>query len=1045
MRPYSLEIRAIFALTVCTILSILSPASAATVTWNANGATALQTDGAGAWLTANQWWNGTSNVTWSSGDDAIFGNGGTGDAVTLDSPTTIGSLTFNSFSDTYTIGTAGQAITLNNGITMNSGAGAATIISPITLGAAQSWTNNSSSLLTIGTGAVSNAGFLLTIGGSGNTTVSSAISGAGGLTKAGAGTLTLSGANSFTGQLTIAQGTLSIISINNVNTNGTLGNSALPVILGGSGTNGTLQFTGAAASNTKPFTMATGGGGVFEVTTSGLKLTLTGQITGSGNLIKTGSGILVLRNNNNNYSGQTIVNGGSIQIGTAYNVGETSVPGGYTNNPSSGSNIVLNGGSIDAISDFNRSLGTGPGQIQITGGISGFSKVERPAVNDRPNVTFGTADTLVTWGSSVFNPSVLLLNDFHADTALSFNNRLDLGGSNRTITVNNTTWGATINNVVSNASGTGGLIKQGDGTLRLIKQNTYNGPTEINQGTLIAHSTSALGNSSATNTLIFSGGTLRAGGAITSVAARGVTLSSSAIIDTNNFAVSIAGSMTGAGSLTKNGFGTLTLSGTNNYTGITQVNEGALHLTNATGAGTVAGGITVQNGAALELANSVAIGAEALTITGTGVSNAGALRNVASNTSSYAGAITLGAGGARINSDSSGALTLTGGVVTSLFNDVTFGGAGNSNVSTVAISGAGGLVKDGLGTLTLSGTNTYSGATTLTAGTLQISGLANGGLASNVGASSNAAANLILNGGTLRYTGAAVSTDRLFSLQASSTIDSSGTGAVNFTNTGAMGFNSGAAAKTLTLTGTNTGNNTIAAVIGDNTAATAITKTGIGTWVLAAANTYTGATTINAGKLLVHGSTAAGSAFTVNNGATLGGSGTINGTVTLMSGATLSPGASIESLGLGSSAWNGGSTVQIEFSTDGSTGAAGTAWDQININGTLDLTGATSSTPVILNLVSMVNANTAGALAVWDGNVNATWAGFVTTTGGFAGFSADKFSFLTSNFANTLNGTFSVSQNGNNLDLNYTATVIPEPKAALLGGLGILLMLRRRR
>jgi hypothetical protein len=165
-----------------------------------------------------------------------------------------------------------------------------------------------------------------------------------------------------------------------------------------------------------------------------------------------------------------------------------------------------------------------------------------------------------------------------------------------------------------------------------------------------------------------------------------------------------------------------------------------------------------------------------------------------------------------------------------------------------------------------------------------------------------------------------------------------------------------------------------------------------------------------------------------------------------MSGATLSPGASIESLGLGSSAWNGGSTVQIEFSTDGSTGVAGTEWDLLAITGTLDLTGASSSTPVILDLVSMVNATTAGALAVWDENVNATWTGFVTTTGGFAGFSADKFSFLTSNFANTLNGTFSVSQNGNNLDLNYmTNYVIPEPKAALLGGLGILLMLRRRR
>jgi hypothetical protein len=70
----------------------------------------------------------------------------------------------------------------------------------------------------------------------------------------------------------------------------------------------------------------------------------------------------------------------------------------------------------------------------------------------------------------------------------------------------------------------------------------------------------------------------------------------------------------------------------------------------------------------------------------------------------------------------------------------------------------------------------------------------------------------------------------------------------------------------------------------------------------------------------------------------------------------------------------------------------------------------------------------------------------VTTTGGITGFAADKFVFTTLNFLNTLNGTFNVSQDGNNLNLNYvTNYAIPEPKAALLGGIGLLLLLRRRR
>jgi len=145
-------------------------ATAATLTWDANGLRDGQPDGGGAWLDANQWWDGANNPSWTSGYDASFGLGGAGGAVTLGGPTTVGLLTMNAFTGTYTLGMAGQAITLNSGITVNSGAGDTTIVSPVTLGGAQSWLNSSTSLLTV-SGDVTNGGNLLTVGGTGNTTV----------------------------------------------------------------------------------------------------------------------------------------------------------------------------------------------------------------------------------------------------------------------------------------------------------------------------------------------------------------------------------------------------------------------------------------------------------------------------------------------------------------------------------------------------------------------------------------------------------------------------------------------------------------------------------------------------------------------------------------------------------------------------------------------------------------------------------------------------------------------------------------------------------
>jgi autotransporter-associated beta strand protein len=177
---------------------------------------------------------------------------------------------------------------------------------------------------------------------------------------------------------------------------------------------------------------------------------------------------------------------------------------------------------------------------------------------------------------------------------------------------------------------------------------------------------------------------------------------------------------TGSGTLTKDGSGKLTLSGSNNYTGLTTVSAGVLNVQNNTALGTTAAGVIVSaTNAALELQGGVVIGAEALTLNGTGLSSAGALRNVSGN-NEYGGAITLGSTGVRINSDAGVlSLTATNTVVGSGFG-LTIGGAGDVSVAGGIGTAAGTLTKDGTGTLTLRGVNTYTGVTTLSGGVLML-------------------------------------------------------------------------------------------------------------------------------------------------------------------------------------------------------------------------------------------------------------------------------------------------------------------------------------
>src|SRR5262249_25932154 len=160
-----------------------------------------------------------------------------------------------------------------------------------------------------------------------------------------------------------------------------------------------------------------------------------------------------------------------------------------------------------------------------------------------------------------------------------------------------------------------------------------------------------------------------------------------------------------------------------------------------------------------------------------------------------------------------------------------------------------------------------TGITTISGGILATGTLANGGTASGIGQSTNVASNLVLDGGTFRYTGGAISTDRLFSMTLNGgTLQQNGSGALTLTNTGSLGL-TGSGARTFTLDGTNTNANTLAAIIGDGGGATSLVKNGAGYWILTATNTYTGGTTINAGTLQINSPTTIIGNPTLNGGA----------------------------------------------------------------------------------------------------------------------------------------------------------------------------------
>ena len=201
--------------------------------------------------------------------------------------------------------------------------------------------------------------------------------------------------------------------------------------------------------------------------------------------------------------------------------------------------------------------------------------------------------------------------------------------------------------------------------------------------------------------------------------------------------------------LTKSGAGKWILSGANTFSDVTDITAGVLNIRNDDALGSHGNNYAdmtyVRSGAALQLQGGISVGAtgangETTFLYGTGVANDGAIRNI-SGDNTYNGWINLKSAATRINSDS-GTLYLPGnnnspisGNMGATNLSLTFGGAGNINVAARIHAYSDGiltLIKDGAGTLTLSGTNDYTGTTDVNQGTLLVTGTHTGGAAYTV-------------------------------------------------------------------------------------------------------------------------------------------------------------------------------------------------------------------------------------------------------------------------------------------------------------------------
>ncbi|YBV98453.1 autotransporter-associated beta strand repeat-containing protein [Phyllobacteriaceae bacterium JZ32] len=597
-------------------------------------------------------------------------------------------------------------------------------------------------------------------------TLDNVISGGGKVSQVGSGTTTLTGNNSYSGGTEIKDGIL------NVSSDANLGDASGGVAIDG----GTLQF-GASFDSARAVTLGAGNSTIDTMTNSN---TLSGAISGPGALTKIGTGTLTLAGDNS-YEGGTSVNGGVLQLGDGGTSGsitgdvalasgtelkvnrsdqvtlDSVVSGdGKFTQAGTGTTILtrdnINTGGT-AVDSGVLQLGNGGTSGSVTGDVTVASGAELK-INRSDEVTLdnvisgdgkfaqsGTGTTILTkdntnTGGTSVDSGVLQLGNggtsgsVTGDVAVADGAELRVDRSDE----------VTLDNVIS---GGGKFTQAGSGTTVLSGANSYSGGTAITDGVLKVSSDGNLGDAS--GGVSIDGGTLQFGASFDT--ARAVTLGANdGTIDTMGNTNRLSGAITGDGGLTKAGAGTLVLAGDNSYAGGTTVSAGVLQVGDGGTSGSITGDVTVAGGAELKVDRSDEVTLDGA-ISGDGrFVQAGSGTTVLSGINTHRGGTDITGGVLQVSSDAnlgdaSGPLVIDGGVLrygasfdsvrnmTLGENNGTIDTMDNTNTLAGVISGKGGLVKAGDGTLILTGNNSYEGGTTVDAGILQVG---NGGTSGSI-------------------------------------------------------------------------------------------------------------------------------------------------------------------------------------------------------------------------------------------------------------------------------------------------------------------------